>query len=221
MYSSPTFLTAAAIFRAASIFIFPKFYAFARKHLLVEFARDITKFRSTPIPNASAAVNLGRSWSLPGILKRAFYELARAEPEDLDDDRDGEGGLDSCLLDLEPADIIRLASAQKRLAAAWISVFTPPALHDQCPGRHPCPATRSAGVWPALTEQLLRKYQYDPICGLDALIAVRWKSVHGFCDKCASAQKRMFMGKKMQIWEDMDGWFNVPANDEDAGGDTN
>ncbi|KAJ7111738.1 hypothetical protein C8R44DRAFT_677346 [Mycena epipterygia] len=220
VYSSPTFLTAAAIFRAASTFIFPKFYAFARKHLLVEFARDITEFCSTPIANASAAVNLGRSWNLPGILKRAFYELARAEPEDLDvDDSDDEGELDSCLQDLETDDIIRLVSAQKRLAAAWLSAFVPPVF--QCPGsgRNGCVAMRSAGVWSALTEQLLRKYQYDPICGLDALIAVRWKSVHGYCDKCASAQKKVFMVKKVQVWEDMDGWFNVPGDDEDARGD--
>ncbi|KAJ6576994.1 hypothetical protein DFH09DRAFT_914193 [Mycena vulgaris] len=206
-YSRPSFLTAAAIIRAAERFDFPKFFKFAERCLQDKFPSDLARFHSKPIPHASDAVVLGR-WNVPGILKRAFYELARAQPEDLpardpDDTRD----VDSPLQELDIEDIILLTNAQKRMTAAWLTVL-PTAI--VCPNRAPCPAGRGTVGWSAFGEdQLLQKYQYDPIGGLNALIAVKWRTAHSFCSSCANAQKELLVAKKEKIWKDMDEWFDI------------
>ncbi|KAJ7494398.1 hypothetical protein B0H11DRAFT_1717303, partial [Mycena galericulata] len=219
VYSRPAVLTSMAIFRAATVLKFPKFLTFAKTHLLEEFHPDLANFNSRHVAqNPVAAVVLGRNWDFPRILKRAFYELARAEPEPFP--TDNEGGLaeaPSPLKGLEMDDIILLNNAQKRLAMAWLAVF-PSTAGEACPERKPCTsASQRLSTWSivARTDQVLQKFHRDPIGGLAALSAMRWKTTHSFCDKCYSAQRKSLAKMQGQIWDDLDHWLNIPVDHVD------
>ncbi|KAF7335755.1 hypothetical protein MVEN_02231200 [Mycena venus] len=199
-YNAPPFLTLAAIFRAATTYKFHKFTQFARQYLLDLFSNDVNKLNRAAVPNPALAVHLGREWNLAGILKRAFYELIRAQPagpRNGDDDGDDE-----------------IPETQKHLTTAWLSVFPPAVTPERCPERKPCAATTRNGGWTAIVETL-DKYQLDPICGLDALIAVKWVSDHGLCKKCTNSRKIFFVRKKLQLWRDMDTWLDIVVEEDD------
>ncbi|KAJ7036880.1 hypothetical protein C8F04DRAFT_1093726 [Mycena alexandri] len=225
-YALPTFPTAAAIFRAATTFKFNKFVEFTRKYFLETFSEDLDKVDATLIPYAAAAVTLGRKWNIPGILKRAFYELLRAPPATTtanDEEAPGVPAVGDRLKGLEPADLTLLADAQKHLTAAWMTVFLRPD-GTVCPAKTPCSATKRNGGWTAIAGKgkILQKFLLDPICGLDALTEVKWDEAHGFCGKCAAARNASFLKRKAQIWEDMDVWFRIPVEKgaEEKGNDS-
>lgn len=213
-YSSPSFLTVAAVFRAATTFGFPKFADFARQFLAEEFPQNLHTVSTTPVHHSVAAAVLGRKYHFPQILKRAFYEIARSPPPD--DDTPATISLN----DLDPEDLILLANAQKHLSAAWLAVLSLSTL--VCTSRPKCPSGTNNPVWAAVSADdglLLHKYQNDPICGLSELIAVEWDSVHKFCDKCTAAKRKALLSHKWQIWMDMDEWFNIGHDDDKSFGE--
>ncbi|KAJ7737819.1 hypothetical protein DFH07DRAFT_841914 [Mycena maculata] len=220
-YDPPRFLTAAAIFRAATTFKFLNYLEFTRQYLLDLFSEDLEDLTTTVFANPTDAIVLGRTWNLPGILKRAFYELLRAQPAAPSDADADEGAVPKDVvhrlrgLDLD--DLIRLSDTQKFLTAAWLSVLSPAAEKDKCPAKTPCGATRLTGGWSAIVgkDMLLQKFQYDPICGLNFLIEVQWATKHSFCDHCAAARKIALMKKRKEIWMDLDEWLDIPVDEEE------
>lgn len=84
-YAGPTFLTAAAIFRADNTHEFHKFTGFTI-HKLFANSLDIITTRSVLIP--VAVVIIGREKDLPAILKGAFYELLCTPPHDSESEED-------------------------------------------------------------------------------------------------------------------------------------
>ncbi|KAJ7168870.1 hypothetical protein C8R46DRAFT_1092724 [Mycena filopes] len=213
-YALPTFPTAAAIFRAATTFKFHKFVAFTRTYLLETFPDALERLDVSVSPHAAAAVALGRKWNIPGILRRAFYELLRAPPAALGDVDDSPETTPPTLV-LEPADLALLADAQKRLTAAWMTVFLRPSEAEPCPARTPCAATKRNGGWTSIAGKgkVLQRFLFDPICGLEALREVKWDEAHGFCGRCAGARAASFVAKREQIWEDMNVWLRIPVAD--------
>ncbi|KAJ7852781.1 hypothetical protein B0H14DRAFT_2580721 [Mycena olivaceomarginata] len=163
------------------------------------------------LPQPAAAVLLGRTWNLPGILKRAFYELLRTKPDEPPTRDDETVNMSNRLEGWEMADITRLGEAQKHLTAAWLSVLTI-ATSDTC--KMPCPASRRTASSTAAIAEVVLKHQLDPICSLDALMAGNWASIHG-CKVCGMKQKSSFAKNKVQIWEDMDVWLAIPVEDEE------
>lgn len=198
-------------------FKFPKFWEFARNYLLDTFSDSLVDVTSTPIANPTAAIILGRTWDLPGILKRAFYELLRAQPDAPNSHPSDDGNEVAAhrLQGLEVDDIIRLSDTQKHLTAAWLTVLS--LVTDKCPTKTPCAAARPTGGWSAIVGEdlVLQKFQYDPICGLDVLIRVDWTGSPAFCTQCAAARKAWLIKKKKQIWDNLDQWLSIPVIDED------
>ncbi|KAJ7812715.1 hypothetical protein B0H14DRAFT_1451894 [Mycena olivaceomarginata] len=207
----PPFLTLAAIFRAATTFKFHKFRQYTSRYLLEWFSDDVDELSSSVLPQPAAAVLLGRTWNLPGILKRAFYELLRTKPDEPPTRDDETVNMSNRLQGWEMADITRLGEAQKHLTAAWLSVLTI-ATSDTC--KTPCPASKRTASSTAAIAEVVLKYQLDPICGLDALMAGNWAPIHG-CKVCGIKRKSSFAKKKVQIWEDMDVWLAIPVEDEE------
>ncbi|KAF8206918.1 hypothetical protein K438DRAFT_1533384, partial [Mycena galopus ATCC 62051] len=207
-YDAPPFLTLAAIFRAATTFKFHKFKEFASQSLLDWFSSNVGELNAGKVPYPAAAVVLGREWNLPGILKRAFYELLRtppAEPTNEDDKLpNGANRLDGWVVD----DIIRLGETQKQLTTMWLTLLTPAPAAETCPGKTPCLAFNRTAGWRVIAE-ILQQYRFDPICGLNALTTVKWARSHGFCQTCALNQTRSFEQKKTHIWEQLDVWLNI------------
>ncbi|KAJ7082407.1 hypothetical protein B0H15DRAFT_852865 [Mycena belliarum] len=224
-YNGPRFLTASAILRAATTFKFSKFQAFARTYLLGQFSADIGNLTAIPVPNPTAAILLGRKWNLPGILKRAFYELLRSAPHDPDDEEEDEHGTAPAhrLEGLAVSDVIRLADAQKHLAAAWLAILPSGAQADGCPAKATCGAQKHGVRWAVLggRDDLLQTFQRDPLRGIDALCKVRWAKMYGFCTTCAEEQKAALAARKEELWDEMDRWFAIPVESDDEGeGDT-
>jgi hypothetical protein len=150
-------------------------------------------------------VTLGKLYNFRDILKRAWYEIARQPPR-LPQDPDS-GVYDGLVLD----DLLLLANAEKYLMSEWLSMSSPAS--DNCPSKNPCTASDLTSGWKALagTDDILHKYRYDPITGFTKLIGMRWKSVHGFCQKCANAKIAWFAAKREEIWDELDTWFDIPV----------
>ncbi|KAJ7455120.1 hypothetical protein FB451DRAFT_1099431 [Mycena latifolia] len=216
-YSSPRFLTVAAVFRAAASFKFAKFLAFTRQYLLEMFSENLGHLDARVVPNPTAAIILGREWNLPRILKRAFYELIRTPPHDptyLDGEDDT--AFAHHLQGLDVQDVIRLTDAQKHLTAAWLAALSPSG--PPCPCMPSCAAAKRSGITNGAVllgrDQLLQKFQYDPIRGLEALRGVRWIRTYAFCEACAGTRNASLRAKKEELWSDMDRWLDIPVDDE-------
>ncbi|KAK7055691.1 hypothetical protein R3P38DRAFT_2848556 [Favolaschia claudopus] len=212
----PSFLTIAAIFRAATKLKFPKFEAFATDELLRLFSDDLEGVTTNPVPHPEEAVELGCGWNVPRILKRAFYEILRtapASPDEGDDEASNNGQTDPEWLDgWDKRDILRLSEAQKHIAVAWFSVLVDPKLSASCHIKD-CGSSRR-GATMKLIGDTMQKYPLDPICGLKALNDVRWSSHQSFCKSCATRQRKLFTDKRSQIWNDLDIWFDIPDEEE-------
>ncbi|KAJ6468245.1 hypothetical protein C8R45DRAFT_1018022, partial [Mycena sanguinolenta] len=213
-YASPSFFTLAAIFRAASTFKFHKFKKFAKQSLLDMFSSDLNYIGSTVVPSPAAAVLLGRDWNLPGILKRAFYEILRTQPADSvsNGNDDGTESEANPLEEWGAADIIRLGETQKRFMNEWLTLLTPFISPATCKVKPAC-STRSAGR--KVIAEVLGKYRLDPICGLNALIMKNWVKAHDFCKVCEVDQSKSFLDKRTHLWEDMDIWLGIPEDDDE------
>ncbi|KAJ6468244.1 hypothetical protein C8R45DRAFT_1170414 [Mycena sanguinolenta] len=212
-YDPPLFAEVAAIFRAATTFKFQKFKEYAQQYLLDLFSNDALKLDTTTVPHPAAAVVLGRDWNLPGILLRAFYELLRTQPAQTINRNDDEILEPEYLPGWDVADVIRLGETHKQVMTMWLTVLSPspPGL---CPAKTPCPATtQNAGL--TTIAQVLQNYPLDPLCGLDALVAVDWESNHRFCQSCAQKRKKSFTFLKIKLWNRMRVWLEIPAREGD------
>ncbi|KAJ6566821.1 hypothetical protein B0H19DRAFT_1258006 [Mycena capillaripes] len=190
---SPTFLTVAAIFRAATTYKFPKFVQFAREQCLLNwFSGDLNRLTPALVPKPAAAVILGQTWNLPEILKRALYELLRSPPNFRERKQDGTLCEANPLVGLDVADIIGLADAQKHLNSVWLTML--PLSADTCASKTPCAVTRRGAEVMVITDALQRCH-FDVLCGLHALMAVNW-TLYGFCKVCAEKQTKSLASKR-------------------------
>ncbi|KAJ7352175.1 hypothetical protein DFH08DRAFT_934656 [Mycena albidolilacea] len=199
-----------AIFRAATTFKFHKFRQYTSRYLLEWFSDDVDELSSSVLPQPAAAVLLGRTWNLPGILKRAFYELLRTKPDEPPTRDDETVNMSNRLEGWEMVDITRLGEAQKHLTAAWLSVLTT-ANSDTVEANRKLDSSHCRG-----RAQISARSNLRPRCpnggelGIDPRLQGLWYQ-----------QKSSFAKKKVQIWEDMDVWLAIPVEDEEEekGGD--
>ncbi|KAJ7609242.1 hypothetical protein DFH06DRAFT_1065739 [Mycena polygramma] len=209
-----TFPLLAAVFRAATTFKFHKFVQFTKQTLLQWYSDDLNRLNRTPVQNPAAAVILGRTWDLPALLKRAFYELLRSQPaEPSNPDDHGLTSVDP-LREWKVDDLIRLSHAQKRLAAVGLALLPSSSAANNCSATPPCGANNAG----ALVLQVLWDFRLDILCGLLALMRVNW-AARGYCQPCADKLVASFAAKRAQIWEDLDVWFNIPIKDEETNED--
>ncbi|KAJ6467518.1 hypothetical protein C8R47DRAFT_1201126 [Mycena vitilis] len=209
-----TFPLLAAVFRAATTFKFHKFVQFTKQTLLQWYSDDLNTLNWTPVENPAAAVILGRTWDLPALLKRAFYELLRSQPEEPPNPNDhGPTNVDA-LHELKADDLVRLAQAQKRLAAAGLAIFPSASATDNCLARPPCAAIKARTT----ILQVLCDFRLDILCGLLALMGFNW-ATRGYCPSCAAKLVASFAEKRIHIWEDLDVWFDISIEDEETNED--
>ncbi|EGN94077.1 hypothetical protein SERLA73DRAFT_144506 [Serpula lacrymans var. lacrymans S7.3] len=117
--SPPPFPEVAAILRAATRFSFPHHRSWAIQVLEEYWPSELYYLDRTKFPHALETVVLGRAYDVPGILKRAFYELLRSRTFLMDEAGDeAEGG--NTTPQLEMNDIKRLISTRENLTTAWV-----------------------------------------------------------------------------------------------------
>ncbi|TRM67516.1 hypothetical protein BD626DRAFT_564445 [Schizophyllum amplum] len=198
-----------AVFTAATILRFDKFAEYAKKNITsptIGFSDSLDAVTHESRLYVIDAVLLGRTW-LPKILKRAFYELARMS--DIRDIGTQEPALDPpeiAIGYLPPSDLQLVTYVQKELALAWADVLALQP-YDKCRVQD-CTAARTRPIYEAVHNSGIGKaFVLDPICGLQALIGMKWFGELGYCQNCAKRRKKELAEMRKKIWTDLDDWL--------------
>ncbi|TFK65524.1 hypothetical protein BDN72DRAFT_824429 [Pluteus cervinus] len=205
-----TFSCIAGLVRASSILRFPKLLSYASSILERDFSGRLTPPFS--VKEAVEAVELGRRYSYPLILKRGFYELARGAEQFNSHLDSGEHQLKTGSSLLERLGITNLAillDLRRALVQTWIDItHLPPIECDQPTGK--CTASDPTKTWELMYGSgLLKDYQSDPMLGIYKLWEVDWEA-KGYCNKCRVERMKWLGEQRNKIWvEDMEKWLSL------------
>ncbi|KAG2160190.1 uncharacterized protein EDB93DRAFT_1069111, partial [Suillus bovinus] len=205
----PTFRVLAAILRAATELRFNAYRAFAVKILENAWSSSLADLTTETKSNAVEVVILASACGIKSVLKRAFYEMVRVTGYGLGDgelDSDGDDGEVS--REITRADERRLERMRERLISTWSQVavrmdrsFKCPNQSKETPGISMSPSTSRLPGCPSLCWKqdawerrvhdsgLYEEYQFDPLCGLQALIDIKWDTEEGWCSDCVRAKR--------------------------------
>lgn len=213
---------AVSLFRASSALSCDKILQPATHHLLERWNSENPPCRGDParhLADALDMVKLARTYPLPGVLKRAFYEVL-SNP-------DTYRRLEKCpdTIALDYSDIYRLFQAQKTLADEWRK-FIVIAPHTDHKGHSKCPATAydcnaqgvnamcvcgtavrgRTGTWRAqmvafglLDAGAADPIRYDFAAGCSVEIGASW------CEGCLDERRRALEMKRVEWWNMLDG----------------
>ena len=135
---------------------------------------------------------------------------------------------------LSHKDLIRLVTAREKLLMAWtLLVGSAPNLasfpcrleedlpaepsedsldESQYRARDRCAEARksNASIWAdkVLDSGFYETWMYDPICGLEQLIAMDWYDA-GFCMSCIRSRQQVWQKKRAEIWASLDLWLGL------------
>ncbi|KAI5893246.1 uncharacterized protein SCHCODRAFT_02538005 [Schizophyllum commune H4-8] len=206
--------TLAAIFRAASIFRFEKFKAYAQKKLTHLYPSSLNKVIDAFQPYNTNMVIFARDWNLPHILKRALYDIVRDSEAEETYQPD-----ETALADLYPRDLYVLSVAQRWVALEWMGILS---LDPYECKNESCHSNSEIHLWRVVHSdvKIAETYTIDPICGMQALIDVDWKK-YGHCDACQTRRRNELTERRKKLWADLDDWFEIemPGQEEEDEGD--
>ncbi|KAF8351845.1 hypothetical protein F5887DRAFT_1277607 [Amanita rubescens] len=240
-YTPPSLRNVAAIFRAADALEFDKFRAYAISYLEDQWPNDISELTTDRVKYAADTVLLARRRNINSVLKRALYELVRAEgfmQETTGDDGDGEADSDQSAL--SASDISLLLYTREQLTTFWMGKIHLPAQASKCISPVGSQSYKNCvlRVYGAdsmyktliLGSKVFEKYRYDPICGLDAFCDAPWvcgetwplnygkdlpTSNSGYlCSACATKWRSIWREEQNKLWDDMDTWFELNVEEE-------
>jgi hypothetical protein len=196
------------------------------------WSSSLTDLSTEKKPNAVEVVALARTCGVESVLKRAFYEMVRVSGYDL-----GDGELDSSdgagSKEISRADERRLERMREHLISAWSQVavrvdrsfICPDPSQGYCITERCCdgsgglndtdcycpsmPMKRDA--WERLVHDsgLYDEYQFDPLCGLQALIDIKWDEVEGWCESCVRARREAWTRMRQRTWERVGVWMGL------------
>ncbi|KAL0953097.1 hypothetical protein HGRIS_004368 [Hohenbuehelia grisea] len=208
----PDLATVLCIYRAASCLEFASYQAFAVSALnnfYPDTALNIPKFNAkAPVySHAIDVMRLGREniSQLAGVLKRTFYELARA-PGDL---------LRFCGQGTTAAsfnDICRLGTVKQHLAYAWLTLAT--TAHwkaTNCSGGDSCRINKFQSH---LRKNYVLQCGNDPLYGIEKLLSEA-DSLEA-CAECLAAWRASLEDRRNGIWEDLADWIDMPETDTES-----
>ncbi|TFK65529.1 hypothetical protein BDN72DRAFT_962444 [Pluteus cervinus] len=203
-YTGPTFSFIASLVRAASFFKFGAILGFATRYLEEMFPEDVGEVTKEliPIAQVTEATLLGRKCGLPQLLKRAFYELARApgseEPLTKENRRANI---------LDPNDLLLISNLQKQLTSTWLKILISfPAAECRPPT---CASSRSRAL--ALSLSVVQDYHIDPICGFQELMKMDWVK-YGCCPRCRTTRIDWVMEQRDELWDKITDWLGLDAD---------
>ncbi|KDR66494.1 hypothetical protein GALMADRAFT_259312 [Galerina marginata CBS 339.88] len=145
VYSPPDFDTMTSIYEASNFFDMGRYLNFCTTFFMEKFPDDWKSIGPNPSPHATQGVRIGSRYTMKGILRHSFYDLARSPPLPypiLEDDRLVPGQATD-LGKLRSKELIYLLNVQKQLSLAWDSVRSiTENLSDNatCKNHHSCPA---------------------------------------------------------------------------------
>ncbi|KAH7921248.1 hypothetical protein BV22DRAFT_1019743 [Leucogyrophana mollusca] len=211
-FGAPPFYTIAAILRASTALRFPKYREFAIQYLERQWPSALSSLTAERQPHAVDVIILGRQQDVPRVLKRAFYELLRSSGFGLNDgegDEEGEGASD---LEMDRQDERRMIIAREHLHLAWTQATRRFDLSFKVP-KCPSPEAKSA-AWErcVIDSGLADEFMWDPLCGLQALMDIRWGKEEGWCKECVKMRKDAWAKTRASLWARMDMWMSLPRD---------
>lgn len=184
--------------------------------------------------HAADAALLAEQYNVNSALKRALYELVRAQHFKQYTDSDDEDD-DHKSNEIVKFHYLWLVHAREKLMAFWIQKAVPPkgntcASLRESKAYKQCAITR--GVVHVLYKVLVHdseiffRYRHDPMVGLQALIDAPWilgdvwpptypqdlptvKFGYRICAQCANRWRTMWCKEKEGLWNNLDAWFGL------------
>lgn len=212
-FTPPPFDMLASILRASTSLSFTHFKAWSTQYLLEMWSPALGNLSKTRIPFAKESVLLARQCpSIKPILKRALYELVRADGLGQDDD-DDTGRTDERKL---------LLKARERLTSIWVtSAASLPSEFLTCSSKSAqeraiCITrdTKSTNKAHAKLKPIFERYKWDPMCGFKALMEAPWRE-EGFCEACIVLRKTIWQNERQRCWTNLDQWFELDTEEND------
>ncbi|KAG2345359.1 hypothetical protein BDR05DRAFT_880871 [Suillus weaverae] len=232
-FTPPAFQVLAAILRAATGLGFDTYRAFAVKLLENAWSSSLADLTTESKSNAAEVLVLARTCGIESVLKRAFYEMVRVTGYGLGDG-ELDGGDGDASREISRADERRLERMREHLISAWSQVAVRVDRSFICPnkskgtsgtpGRAHIPGSSSTSPrlsgCPSLFFQrvswetrvhdsgLYDEYQFDPLCGLQALIDIKWEE-EGWCSDCVRARREAWTRMRQKTWERIGVWMGL------------
>ncbi|KAJ3491081.1 hypothetical protein NLJ89_g11372 [Agrocybe chaxingu] len=123
----PDFTTAKKIFRAAQLFVFPRYRDFALGCIEKLIIVEPHVIDETPSPFTALCVELSQEYKLPnGLIKPAYYDLARSPPPTPSSE------LATDMMKLTVTQIMRLNAMQKNLVSFWEDIRSAFSYRHEC-----------------------------------------------------------------------------------------
>ena len=235
---APPMPVLAGVLRAAGALSFDAQLKWAVRIFERMWPATLDTLTTDAIPHAAVALALARNCGLRGVQKRASYELLRtptfgqaimvASPAEEEGSR---------------ADLLRLLHAREQLSLVWAEVAGKAPTDYVCPrGGTPMPDRGGGGSgasssnngngsegrrcasanvdrvharWAELvhTTGLYVQRMVDPLMGLQDLAEIAWRE-EGFCKKCVAARTNAWDELRRKLWDDLDVWLELTAENE-------
>ena len=184
---------------------------------------------------ATDAAVLARRYGVKPALKRALYELVRAQLF-------MQSGSDEPYLNFDgniPIHYLWLVGAREQLVKFWMQKTFPPeesacvSLGKDSRANRLCAITRGTVhvVYKAMVHDsgTFLRYRHDPMVGLQALIDSPWvlgdawpstysqdlpvaKAESHLCVACANRWRATWRNEKEALWKNLDAWFGIEVN---------
>ncbi|KAF8067814.1 hypothetical protein FPV67DRAFT_1159129 [Lyophyllum atratum] len=213
-HTQPSFQTITSILRVSTALSAKKYKSYASECLHTMWSPRVAKLTTVPIPHATESIILARQYGLSPILKRAMYELVRLEG--FGQPKPAPSGSAAPLLTAH--ELSALVYAREQLTNTW-NKATDSAELPLCAQASnttsdgvACTATspaRTSEVYRKVIGELgiVKKYRYDPVCGLWELRLLPWAQV--FCRACVERLREMWLRELLRVWRKLDGWFGL------------
>lgn len=202
----------ASVLRSSTALGFPSFREAAYYVLEELWPSKLSAYcRDDTNEYAADTIILAKQYDVPGVLKRAYYELLRSAQFE---QYDGE-----TLLSAE--ELRLLLKTRKHLCDTWACLTSFPYIWDVCQtsrkvDKLACPApSRRKTSWYKLVHEsgLAWNWVLDPIGGLDALQNADWKT-EKMCDECLEKIKSEWAEQKENVWNQLDEWLELDGDQE-------
>ncbi|KAG1861108.1 hypothetical protein DFJ58DRAFT_700924 [Suillus subalutaceus] len=224
------FSTLVSLIRATTILGFETDRVWAVELLTDDWPSDLESLHagSELRSNAAQVAALSRACGINGILKPAFYEMARTSGFGLDDVDEFSNSEQ-----ISRADERRLMRMREQLSGIWMQAAAredpslacsnrvndhssdildkKPELSSPALGPKRCLSMAArCEAWVRLVHDsgIYDRYRHDPLCGLSALMLISWKD-EGWCKGCHHKRRRMWSTMREKTWEQIDGWMGI------------
>jgi hypothetical protein len=199
----------ASVLRASTTLQFPAFRAFALRYFESRWSTRLEDLTAEPLPRAQETLVLGHKYDMPGVTKRALYDVVRMPNFGLSAGREREAGAADEGDDRRKDDILTLTDLRLLVKARTIltEMWHYAIQHHHSSAKASCPHVgRSALPTAVFQSGLFQEYQYDPICGLEKLAQARWDVLP---DECMEAQREFWETTREVLWKDLETWFEL------------